>query len=103
MSTSTGIEVKVIDWKNGKREIAVHLVNHDIMLTLDTSVARDFAFMLMECADFIQPPFGDPPQIQEPTPDDSVDDEDNSESEMLFGPYDEDEEDEDEDEELQEE
>jgi hypothetical protein len=47
------------------------------MVTFNADAARNLAFMLMECADFLQPPFDSQPES----------DESNEESESLFGPY----------------
>ena len=74
----SGIEIKVIDWANGDgQEIAVHFLDLNQMITLSPEGARNFAFRLMECADFVEPPFTDS----------------NPESEEIFGPYDTEEED----------
>jgi hypothetical protein len=78
----TGIEVQVIDWKEGPREVAIHFKDLGQLLTLNADGARNLAFLLMECADFIEPPF---------TPDAS--DESESDSISFFGPYDEEKED----------
>lgn len=75
----SGIEVQVIDWGDGRREVAIHFMDFNQMLTLDPEGARNFAFRLMECADFLEPPFGEAP---------------NEESERFFGPYEEEEPDE---------
>lgn len=84
----SGIEVKVIDWGNDQREVAIHFLDLNQMLTLNPAGARTFAFRLMECADFLEPPFADDSQklLEDPN--------DNSESERFFGPYEDDEEDE---------
>jgi hypothetical protein len=72
----SGIEIKVIDWADGnEREIAVHFLDLNQMITLSPEGARNFAFRLMECADFVEPPFTDS----------------NPESEEMFGSYDEEE------------
>lgn len=54
------------------------------MLTLSADGARSLAFLLMECSDFIEPPFKN-----DPDPEESED-----ESVSFFGPYDEEETDE---------
>ena len=87
----TGIEVQVIDWKNGSREVAIYFRDFNQMLTLNPEGARRMAFILMECADYLEPPFAEPGEINP---------NDDSESVSLFGPYeaedDDDEEDDDE-------
>ena len=58
MSDKTGIEVKVVDWKNGTSpEVAIFFIERDEMFTVSADGARHLAFMLMECADYIVPPF----------------------------------------------
>ena len=57
---NTGIEVQVVNWHNGEpQEVAIHFIDLDKMLTLTPEAARNFAFCLMQCADFIEPPFQD--------------------------------------------
>lgn len=93
MESQTGIEVTVIEWKNGEREIAIHLKDLEKLVTISAASARDLSFLLMECADFINPPFGAStvsPVIESDT--------DSSESISFFGPYEEDDESEDYDE-----
>ena len=72
----TGIEVQVVDWNTGAREVAIHFKDLGQLLTINAEGARSLAFLLMECADFIEPPFTDgaPPE--------------NDESVAIFGPYD---------------
>ena len=84
----TGIEVQVVSWNDGSRDVAIYFCDFNQMLTLNPDGARRMAFLLMECADFLEPPFGDPPAEGEINPNDE------SESVALFGPYDEAEEDE---------
>jgi hypothetical protein len=81
VDSKTGIEVQVIDWKNGPREVAVHFKDLGQLLTLNADGARNLAFLLMECADFIEPPFNntDEPAFEESTSED--------ESVSFFGPY----------------
>lgn len=76
METPTGIEVQVVDWNTGAREVAIHFKDLGQLLTLNAEGARALAFLLMECADFIEPPFsgGEPSQEDE--------------SVSIFGPYD---------------
>ena len=77
--TPTGIEVQVVDWNTGAREVAIHFKDLGQLLTLNADGARNLAFLLMECADFIEPPFdGQPAKI--PSQEDS-------ESISIFGPY----------------
>jgi hypothetical protein len=71
----TGVQVKVIQWTDGREEIALHIYDLDQMVTFSAESARHLAFLLMECADHIEPPF------VEPSP------EENDESIALFGPY----------------
>ena len=96
--TPTGIAVQVVDWNTGAREVALHFKDLGQLLTLNAEGARNLAFLLMECADFIEPPFSD-----EPPPASQNVEENSEESLSIFGPYDEEvlqnEEDEDEDEE----
>lgn len=88
----SGIEVQVIDWGDGRREVAIHFMDFNQMLTLNPEGARTFAFKLMECADFLEPPFGEPEQKLLEDPNEC------SESERFFGPYDDDDDYEEEDE-----
>jgi len=81
--SQTGIEVQVVDWNNGAREVAVHFKDLGQMLTLNAEGARSLAFLLMECADFIEPPFTDSPSAPE---------ESQEENESFFGEYDDEEE-----------
>lgn len=70
-SAKTGIEVNVIQWNNGTpREVAITFHDLDQMVTIKPDDARTLAFLLMECADHIQPPF-----------------EESQESKDIFGPY----------------
>lgn len=75
METPTGIEVQVVDWNTGAREVAIHFRDLGQLVTLNAEGARSLAFLLMECADFIKPPF------------DGESGEESSESEEFFGPY----------------
>jgi hypothetical protein len=79
--SQTGIEVNVVDWNNGAREVAVHFKDLGQMLTLNAEGARSLAFCLMECADFIEPPFTDKPPA--PVVEAPAEDEDS-----FFGEYD---------------
>jgi hypothetical protein len=74
----SGIEVNVVDWGDGRRNVAVYLVDLNQMVVMDATSARTFAFSLMECADFLEPPFSEPGDINP---------NDNSESELFFGPH----------------
>ena len=77
VETPTGIEVQVVDWNTGAREVAIHFKDLGQLLTLNAEGARALAFLLMECADFIEPPFsGGEPSHEE------------NESVSIFGPYD---------------
>ena len=80
VESNTGIEVSVVDWNNGSREVAIHFKDFGQMLTLNAEGARNMAFLLMECADFIEPPFVEsaPPTTDE------------SEFPSIFGSYNED-------------
>jgi hypothetical protein len=83
VDSKTGVEVSVIDWKNGEPyQVAVHFKDLGQMLTLSADGARSLAFLLMECADFVEPPFTG---NEDPTSEESED-----ESISFFGPYDED-------------
>ena len=72
------VEINVIDWKNGTRDVALFFPDFDQMLAIPAEGARYMAFRLMECADFIDPPFGEPsvpPQatiIASEEPEDSI-------------------------------
>ena len=79
--SQTGIEVNVVDWNNGAREVAVHFKDLGQMLTLNAEGARSLAFCLMECADFIEPPFTDKPPAPVEAPTEEDDD-------SFFGEYD---------------
>jgi hypothetical protein len=82
----TGIEVNVVDWKDGNpREVAIHFRDFDQMITMNAEGARSLAFLLVECADFIEPPFVDDEVALCHLPD-----KDNEEEESFFGAYDED-------------
>lgn len=59
MQKPTGIEVNVIDWNDGNRQVAVNFLDFNQMITFTAEGARNFAFRLMECADFLEPPFGE--------------------------------------------
>ena len=83
MESQTGIEVQVVDWNNGAREVAIHFKDLGQMLTLNAEGARSLAFLLMECADFIEPPFNS----DSPTPVEAAPEEEDS----FFGSYGEDE------------
>ena len=84
--SQTGIEVNVVDWNNGKREVCVHFKDLGQLVSLNAEGARAMAFCLMECADFIEPPFTDAPApVEEPEDDES-----------FFGEYDDENEDEEE-------
>jgi hypothetical protein len=88
VESETGIEVQVVDWNTGAREVAIHFKDLGQLLTLDAEGARSLAFLLMECADFIEPPF----DSERPTP--SEPESFDSESEdSFFGPYDDEEDD----------
>jgi hypothetical protein len=78
----TGIEVQVISWNDGSRDVAIYFRDFNQMLTLNPDGARRMAFLLMECADFLEPPFA------EPLAEGEIDPNDESESVALFGPYD---------------
>lgn len=57
---NTGVTVQVIDWKNGDApEVAIEFKDLDQMLTINAASARELAFLLLKCADFIEPPFQD--------------------------------------------
>lgn len=57
---NTGVEVQVVNWHNGEpQEVAIHFIDLNKMLTFSAEGARHFAFCLMQCADFIEPPFQD--------------------------------------------
>lgn len=58
MDNKKRVEINVVDWKNGVREVSLHFPDFDQMLTISPEGARYMAFRLMECADFIEPPFG---------------------------------------------
>ncbi len=79
---SSGVQVNVLEWKDGTREVGVYLKAFDQMISVDANGARNLAFLLMECADFIEPPFETrATQTEEGIPDDD------SESVAFFGPY----------------
>ncbi len=64
MDVNNGIEVNVIDWKSGRgMEVAVVFTEDGNMVTISPENARTLAFMLMQCADFISPPFGQPAPV----------------------------------------
>ena len=67
MAAQTGIEVNVVDWDGSGQEVAIHFKDLGQLLTLNAEGARSLAFLLMECADFIEPPFKD----SEPASDES--------------------------------
>jgi len=67
----TGLEIKIIEWPDQSRHVAVHFLVIDQMVTMNAESAKHLAFLLMQCADFIDPPFSDA----------------NPESESIFGPY----------------
>lgn len=73
---NSGIEVKAIQWTDGTEEVVIHILDLDKMVTLTPEGARSLAFLLMETADYIEPPFGDPTVEEE-----------NFESLACFGPY----------------
>lgn len=75
MAESTGIEINVVDWNNGKREVCVHFKALGQMVSLNAEGARAMAFCLTECADFIEPPFADAQSEEE-------------DEESFFGDYD---------------
>jgi hypothetical protein len=56
---TTGISIKVLDWKDGHKDIALYFEDFDQMVTLSPTNAKEMAFLLVQCADFIEPPFGD--------------------------------------------
>lgn len=70
-SKPTGLEVNVVQWQDGRREVAINFKDFNQLITLDAEGAKHLAFMLMECADFLQPPFS----------------EDTEESIAIFGSY----------------
>jgi hypothetical protein len=72
------IQINVIDWGKGNRNVAVYFVDLNQMVTMEAESARTFAFALMECADYLEPPFAEPGGVIDPN--------DNSESELFFGP-----------------
>ena len=74
MAAQTGIEVNVVDWDGSGQEVAIHFKDLGQLLTLNAEGARSLAFLLMECADFIEPPFKTDPESAES-------------SESFFGPY----------------
>jgi hypothetical protein len=52
------IEINVVDWKNGSgQEVSILFRDINHMITISSESAKTLAFMLMECADFIDPPF----------------------------------------------
>lgn len=58
MQESTDIEIHVIKYHNGSpQQVALYFKSLDQLITVDPDSARSLAFCLMECADFIQPPF----------------------------------------------
>jgi hypothetical protein len=84
VDSQTGIEVQVVDWNNGAREVAIHFKDFGQLLTLNANGARNLAFMLMECADFIEPPFNSKSDST------SVETDESADSVSIFGPYDDD-------------
>jgi hypothetical protein len=77
MEPNSGLEVKVVDWSDGNREVAIYFLDFNQMITLSVESARTLAFLLTECSDFIQPPFN----ISDTDP--------TNETESFFGPYEE--------------
>ena len=60
MSDRSGVEINVVDWDDGEgQEVAIQLKDLNQLMTISADGARQMAFMLMECADFIDPPFGE--------------------------------------------
>ena len=66
----------VVEGTDGTRDVAICFLDFDQMITFSAEHSRELAFLLMECADFIDPPFADKP---------------NEESMAIFGPYEDDE------------
>jgi hypothetical protein len=60
----TGIEVNVVDCNNA-RAVAIHFKDLGQMLIINAESARILSFCLMECADFIEPPFTESPKAEE--------------------------------------
>ena len=81
MSSKQSIEINVIDWKNGQRHVAIFIPELDQMVAITAESARTMAFHLMECADFIEPPFKDTPLLAGVSHELSGDEE-----ESFFGP-----------------
>jgi hypothetical protein len=72
---SKGIAVNVIQTSSGRQAVAISMPDFDQMLVLTPESSRDLAFLLVRCADYINPPFAEEP----PSP----------ESLAIFGPYEE--------------
>ena len=68
----TGLEIKVIERVDKSRFVAIHFLAIDQTVVMDADSTKHLAFLLMQCADYIDPPFSDA----------------NPESESIFGPYD---------------
>jgi len=80
MTEKRKVEINVIDWKNGEpREVSISFPDLNQMLTISAEGARSMAFMLMQCADYIDPPFGEQVSALPPGDDDN--------EESFFGPY----------------
>jgi hypothetical protein len=71
---TSGIEVSVIDYQ-GRRSIACTLYDLNQMVLLTPQAAKEMAFLLVKCADFVEPPFDEGPS------EDSL---------AIFGPYEDD-------------
>jgi hypothetical protein len=66
------LEVNVIKYPDRQMEVAIFLPDfNQMMVVLSPEAARTMAFSLVQCADHIEPPFGE------------------DESDSFFGPYDE--------------
>ena len=84
MAPKKTVEINAVELTNGEREVAIFIPGIDSMILLSPNAARMMAFRLVECADFIQPPFDENQPAALP-PGDTPEDE----SESLFGPYEE--------------
>lgn len=67
----TGININVVEETDGTRNVAIHFHDLQRMVVITPESARQIAFLLMECADFVNPPF----------------EADSEESRAVFGPY----------------
>jgi hypothetical protein len=59
MEQRKAVEITVVEWPNGEREVAIFLPELDQMISLSAEGARMMAFRLMECSDYLVPPFAE--------------------------------------------